>query len=300
MILPKRVEFPQGALAIKAQWILEGFRKLGVEVKKAAQDPEIRSTPFNVVMANGKRIECWNDGTCNTVSSAPPEWYKTDSWCFKTHLIYPAERVGLRRLRPMPQAMGYPDFRSCQDKLIAQRATGHRATDIIGLFANNDKGLRIQACRILKELKGKAWKIRVSMNKDRKGRQPIPRDLFSGRLSRAEHYQALAASNLSLCLPGGMHSPWTSYRHVESWSLGVPVLTIPIPENYEVLGREDKCWIEMKPDLSDMIEKIEYCLANPAIAEAIGWAGKEHFIKWHTPEAHARYIMSTLEEAGEL
>jgi hypothetical protein len=300
MILPKRVEFPQGALAIKAQWILMGFEKLGVEVKKADQDPEIRATPFNLIMASGKKIKCWHDGTCNYLRTALPEWYSDGSWCFKTHLIYPAGRVGMLHLRSMPQAMGFPDYRSCQEKLIAARAAGERESDVIGLFANNDKGLRIKACRMLKDLEGKRWRIRVSMNKQRTGRQPIPPDLFTDRLNRAEHYQALAAADLSLCLPGGINSPWSSYRHVESWSLGVPVLTIPIPQEYEFNGREDKCWIEMAPDLSDMVEKIEYYLANPEAAEAIGWAGLQHFNKWHTPEAHARYVMRTLEEAGEL
>jgi hypothetical protein len=192
----------------------------------------------------------------------------------------------------MPQTLGRDIFLEMIKPLREQRAKLGPCRDIFGIFTAG--GHRAEACRRIKD---GPWTSVVGIGKGRKGEPAPPRDVFRPLLSAPDYFETMAMTRLALSLPshGMSEGPWCSYRHVEAWSLGVPVLTIK-PKNYAVFkDPEPRPWIEIADDLSNLQDAIAAALADKERLEETGRAGAAYFDAHFTPERHAGHVLETIE-----
>ena len=61
-------------------------------------------------------------------------------------------------------------------------------------------------------------------------------------------------------------------------------------------GNPQNCWGEVKRDLSDLVEKIDYYLANDEARNEIAKNGKEYYENYLSPAAQARYVLNIARE----
>ncbi len=105
---------------------------------------------------------------------------------------------------------------------------------------------------------------------------PTPEDLLVPRLSTREHFQRLDATSICLCLWG--YCPLT-YRFFEGLSRRNLVVTQTLSGLHFARGGLEAGvhYVELKADLSDMQEKLEYYLTHSDEAQRIADAGHERF-----------------------
>jgi len=303
---PLRVVFPQGACDQKSRYLILGFERLGIPVQIKAQSPKIGVTPFIVRYEDGRSVLCGHDIGClqkNELSRGRGEthpWWegKRDIFFFKVHAS-PTLLDPERLIFPMPQSLGRNIFLDLILPLRKWRTARKPTLDIFGVLAAG--GLRAEACRIIKS---GPWAAMVGIYKSRKGGTPAPPDVFIPGLEPEDYLRAMATAELALSLPshGGEEGPWCSYRHVEAWALGVPVLTIH-PNAYHIFGEPGRgCWYGAAADLSDLKAVAERILADgyTPLDEA-GRNAAAYFDAYFAPECHAEHVLhviaSTLEKS---
>jgi len=105
---------------------------------------------------------------------------------------------------------------------------------------------------------------------------PIPRNFIVSKISQSEHHTLLRESKICLTLWG--HTPIT-YRLFEGLSCRSLVMAQSLSKiNFINCGLQpNKHYVELKPDLSDLIDKIEYYLSHITEAQEIADAGYDHF-----------------------
>jgi glycosyltransferase involved in cell wall biosynthesis len=293
MIKAKEVYFPCGTYGKKMRYLRLGFQSLGAKVIAPTKDEERAVVPFMVVLEGGSQVKCAIDVRIDNdkiLGQADGE-----TFYFKTHIN--ASLIDRkRRIFPMPQSLGRMEFLGEIGDLRARREAGKSpAVDVFGVFQGG--GMREKAVAIAKSGK---WDSIVGIYKPRSVRSPIDRPILCSHLSPAKYFETMAAARIALSFsshgsavnPG----PWCSFRHVEAWSLGVPLITTP-PNGYNVFGEHGRCWIETKADLSDLFDKIGWALEHQGEAEAIGNRGREYFDHYLLPERHAGYVLETIENA---
>jgi len=157
-------------------------------------------------------------------------------------------------------------------------------------------GLRAAACL---KIKAGPWKSLVGIGTERKrSAEKIPPGVFLARLASTAYFRTMSTAEIAVSLPshGAAEGPWCSYRNIEAWALGVPVLTIR-PKNYFTFKEpEPGCWIEMAEDLSDLPAVISQALSDKGKLEEMGQAAMRYFDENFTPEQHARYVLGTIEK----
>jgi hypothetical protein len=301
---PIRVVFPQGPCDQKTRYLILGFERLGIPTQIKAQGAKIGVTPFIVRYEDGRSVLCGHDIGCIQTSQLSQGKGEVDPWWrgregiffFKVHacpeLLNPENRIF-----DMPQAVGHNAFLSALPQLRAKRADGIRKLDVFGILAAG--GLREDACRKIKE---GPWRTMVGIYKPRKGGAPVPIDVSTPGLELDEYARTMATSKLALSLPshGAAGGPWCSYRHVEAWALGVPVLTIH-PSSYRVFGEPGRgCWFGAADDLSDLNGVVGFALADKFTPlEEAGRNAMEYFDRYFSPERHALHVLHTIESTLE-
>ncbi len=105
---------------------------------------------------------------------------------------------------------------------------------------------------------------------------PTPESVLVRRLSRQEHFQRLDRTSICLCLWG--YCPLT-YRFFEGLSRRNLVVTQTLSGlRFARAGLEAGVhYVEIKADLSDMLEKLDYFLTHTDEAQRIADAGHERF-----------------------
>ncbi len=299
-----KVVFPEGPCDQKSRYLIRGFQGLGIPVEIPSQGPKIGVTPFSVHFEDGTIAICGHDIGCrekHRLSRGTGEehpWFEAARgpvFFFKVHahplLLGPAGGIF-----PMPQALGRDIYLEMIKPLREKRAKEGPSLDVFGIFAAG--GQRAEACR---RIQAGPWESLVGIGRGRKGEPPPPRDVSRPLLSAPEYFEAMARTRLALSLPshGMSEGPWCSYRHVEAWALGVPVLTFA-PRNYAVFGDPaPRPWIEIADDLSDLQDAIAAALGDKERLEEIGQAGADYFDAHFTPERHAGHVLETIEANRE-
>ena len=298
---PVKVVFPQGPCDQKTRYLIEGFRRVGLTVLIHTPGPKIGVTPFSVHFDSGAVVSCGHDIGCldkahlsQGKGEINPWWKgKADIFFFKVHAT-PAVLNSAARVFPMPQALGRNEFLPMIEGLRKARKSQKPAYDVFGLFTGG--GSRAEACR---RIKAGIWTSLVGIGRGRKGEGAPANDVYHPLMEMGGYFKTMATTRLALSVPshGAGDGPWTSYRHVEAWALGVPVLTFK-PKNYNVFGAPGAplpCWVEVEDDFSNLADKVNEALGD---ADLLRWAGENaarYFDEHLSPEAHAAHVLRTIE-----
>ena len=281
----------------KFRYLLTGFSKLGISTFESDRlnqaYEESKPYPFNIVYGKGDERRAYLDVAASKFKHYP-ELMNLGAYYFKTHLAL-EDLSRYERMFPMPQATS--NLKIFLD-LVRLRKTwqrGRHKYDIVAVFVNSDGGIRQQAVEMIraqKNWKSKAWMIAHK----RLQRPPIPDELIGNKLSYREHLHVQSQSLLSLGLTGAMKNQGAScsFRHVEIWAMGACLITTP-PETVFV-GNPKDCWIEVKSDLSDFVDVVDWAITHKRECRKIANNGREYFDKYLTPEAHALHILRTIQE----
>lgn len=283
---PDCVEFPRGVYGKKIKCLERGFGLLGIRTDAAPLVEKTRAVPV-VLVYGSEKIKTFIDISVKA-NEIVEKYADGRAFYFKTHLN-PAIAVEGRRIFPMPQTLGQMEFLDMIPKLRALRAGHEPKIDVFGVFTAGN--LRSQACRIVLGLGLK--RALVGINKSRGKANLIPKDLRTPRIVSGAYFRMMAESRAALSIPS-CRGAWCSFRSVEAWSLGVPMLTVP-PDNYVVFGNPERCWIETRADLSDLGAMIGWTLDHKDKAREIGIRGMEYFDRFLRPERHAEHILRTVE-----
>jgi hypothetical protein len=294
----KKIIFPYGAYGAKARWLAEGFRILGYEVRVGVER-KVVAVPFRIVFTEKREVACCLDISVKKDAIVKEMW-NGRYYYFKTHLN-PLLMLKYPRLYPIPQAMAHVEYLAVLRKLRKERekreAEGQLAPDVFGVFAYAK--LRMDAVRIVKQMNVQSV---VGINK-KEAEGEVPEDLRIERMDSGEYMRTMAISKLALAFPsyGGEagRGPWASFRHVEAWALGVPVVTTK-PMDYLLPGEPNNAWIEVRKDLTDLKEKIEAALKDDALRKEIGKRGRRYFEQYFRPEHHAQYVLGVIEDEEHL
>lgn len=299
----RRVVFPRGAADQKARFLAYGFHAAGAEVAVEGEPAKIGVIEFHLEFADGRVAVCGHDIGClqkNELSRGKGEtrpWWEDrvgEIFFFKTHAS-PSALDPSRRIFPIPQALGREVFLPMIPAMRARVDRGAASLDVFGVFT--DGGVRVEACR---RVKAGPWTSLVGIMKQRKGHSPVPRDIVTAPLDPAMYFEAMAASRVALSFPShgeGGDGPWCSFRTVEAWSIGVPVLTFR-PSNYHVFAQpEEPFWLEVAADLSDFGPVLNAALEDPARLADFRARSREHFDHYFHPARVAEYVVRTVEEA---
>jgi hypothetical protein len=277
-----------------------GFERLGIPVETGGQGLKIGVSPFTVFDENGEGIRCGLDIGClqkYEISRGRGEhrpWWEGEEgiFFFKVH-AHPSALSEARRIFPMPQSLGRNAFVDAIPALRKQRAERHPTLDIFGVMTAG--GLRAAACA---QIKGGPWRSLVGIMKERKGSEiRSPASVRVPPIEATAYFRTMAQSRLALSLPshGGNDGPWCSYRHVEAWALGVPVLTLR-PKDYHVFNvHAAGGWFEIADDLSNLRSVLGQLLADADGVREAGERAATYYDENFSPERHAVYVLETIK-----
>lgn len=139
-----------------------------------------------------------------------------------------------------------------------------------------EKNCRIEALRMIKRaglpLRGGLYQL------DAIPMLP-PQDLLVPKISQSAHNRLLADTKICLALWGFNH---LTYRFFEGLALRCLVVATSLSSlSFLDCGlTPNRHYVEIKPDLSDLIEKLEYYLQHLSEAQAIADEGHRHYKKY--------------------
>jgi len=291
------VLFPSGIVGQKIRYLEYGLNRIGIKTTATTKIDETKAAvPVDVKYSSGRVVRVFVD---ISVKKSNIDRARADgrSVYFKTH--YNTDLLSEKqRIFPLPQAMGNIDF---VDQLPILRRKRERRVeffyDVFGLFSYNPQ--RAMAVDIVKRMGIASF---VGINKipnSNRGATIDPR-ILCPRISNARFIAEMSRSALAISFPsyrgfkGG--GPWCSFRHVEAWAVGTPVVTIK-PRAYAVIGNPTPFWFETKDDLSDLSDVIRSALADERIRKEFSARSVAYFDEYHHPESVARYFLRTIEKA---
>ncbi|MCK9603957.1 MAG: hypothetical protein M0R66_06345 [Candidatus Omnitrophica bacterium] len=300
----RRIIFPHGIGDPKGRFLALGFRNIGVKVIVEGEARKIGVIEFRLEFEDGREVTCGHDIGClqkNELSRGKGEerpWWEGrigEVFFFKTHAS-PSVLSTNRRIFPIPQAIGREVFLSMIPEERARVDRVPPTLDVFGVFTAG--GARAEACRRVME---GPWKSIVGIMRRRKhSMDPLPLSIMTAPLDPGLYFKTMAASRLALSFPShgeGGEGPWCSFRTVEAWSLGVPVVTFR-PSNYYVFARpEEPFWFEVAADLSDLGLVLNEALSDSARLADFRARSRAHFDRHFAPVRVAEYVARTVEEA---
>lgn len=164
--------------------------------------------------------------------------------------------------------------------------------DIIGLFRTTNLERRMKAVEIIKDMKN--INSLVGLQK-RAEKHEVPQNLIKQKIGYFQHLQEQCQTKLSLVLSGVGNKCAFSWRLTEALAMGCAIITHKhetIFPDHEWL--ENKCLITVKPDLSDLKDKISYYIKNDIKREEIAYMGRIYFDKYLSPKAMAKNILKNI------
>lgn len=299
----RRVVFPRGICDQKSRYLAYGFREAGVEVVVEGKPEKIGVTEFHLLFDDGREAVCGHDIGCLQKHELSRGKGETRPWWggrigevffFKTHAS-PFILDPSRRIFPIPQALGRESFLSMIPAMRERIDRTPKALDVFGVFTAG--GARVEACR---KVKAGPWMSHVGVMKQRKGHHDsLPPGVVTAPLDPAIYFEAMASARLALSFPShgeAGEGPWCSFRTVEAWALGVPVVTFR-PSNYYVFAcPEEPFWFEVSPDLSNLGPILNAALEDKKRLQDYRDRSRAHFDLHFTPERVVTYIAKIVEE----
>jgi hypothetical protein len=287
------VSFPSGIVGAKTRYLEFGLSRIGVKTQYPSRYENIAVVPIDVRYSATRVVRVYLDISVKkstidkTIADGRNIYFKTH---YNTDLFSEKQRIF-----HLPQSLGNVGF--VDQVPILRRKRERRGAfyqDVFGLFAYNDQ--RAAAVDIVKKM---GITSLVGINKVRPV-VVVDRRPLCARISNDRFIAEMSRSALALSFPsyrgfaGG--GPWCSFRHVEAWAVGTPVVTIK-PRAYAVIGNPEPFWFETKDDLSDLSDVIRAALADERTRKEFSARSIAYFDEYHHPESVARYFLRTIERA---
>jgi len=273
------------------QYLYLGFLKLGLRVERTEslcdKVPGISGIlAFDIIWKTGRHQRIWYD-----ISDFSKHCYenavKGNDLYFKIQLH--KKDLHYDRIHPIGQIATRADFHEMLPEFKAIREKKEFAYDVIGIFRASNYRLRTNAVEIVKS---QPWKSLVGMASFR-NRPPIPKKIERNKLGYQEHLRLQCISKICLDFPG-VGGEW-SCRFTEI--LGMGCFCLRTEHTHACPGEPQNCWGEVKRDLSDLREKIDYYLANDNARNEIARNGMQYYEDFLSPVAQAEYLLDIAEES---
>jgi hypothetical protein len=217
-----------------------------------------------------------------------PEIREEGDFYFKIHFL--KEYYDNPRMFPIGQTVGKMDYvynlKSLRDKVDEKVYN----KDLIAIYRTTNYDIRLKAVELLKN-SGLNVKTGLKDFNAGKVRPYAPDEHKIVNLDPyLQHMSDLTRCKYVLALPAVDNS--RAWKHVESMGMGIPLLALDLksilPSNY------DNCYIKIKDDLSDLIEKIHYYNIHEKERLEIGENGKKYFDKYLSPTGMANNIIERI------
>lgn len=300
MKVPEKVLWPGGARQM-GRWdgyLNRGFSELGIPVENSARlRDETDSTLFGALDVRSVGIfELQYEGRVQRV------WY--DVGCFQSHHGYEKimrdgdiyfkirmnkeHREKYSRMFPIGNRVTRPaEYFDLLPQLRKESRSGQYEYDIIAILRLTEYKTRLKAVQLVRSA---GWKTKAWLT-PHPNRPPVPQGLLKPVKYEYPKYLLMQArTKLGLALPGVGD---LTFRQIELMAMGRPcVITIP---QLTPVAQGNNCWIEIREDLSDFVEKIEYYLRHDEEREEIGRAGQDFYEKYYSPHGQAIYVLNIVE-----
>lgn len=271
-------------------YLCSGFLGVDLRVERMGSPwnnhPKIKGIlPFDIIWESGRCQRIWYD-----ISDFSRHYYenaiKGNDLYFKIQLH--KKDLHYDRMHPIGQIASRTNFHEMLPKLKAIREKQEFTYDVIGIFRATNYDIRTKAVEIVKS---QPWRSLVGMAYFR-NRPPISEALAHGKLNYEEHLKHQCSSKICLDFPG-VGGEW-SWRFTEILGMGCFCLrTEPL---HICPGESQNCWGEVKRDLSDLTEKIDYYLANEKARNEIAKNGTKYYEDYLSPMAQAKYLLDIARE----
>ena len=302
MRLPDKVIWPTTPSIQMARWVSYipmGFKSLGIRIEESQalsekadieiyQKLDIRSVGLFYIVYGEKRRRVWYDTGCFVGHHGYEELVEGDDLYFKIRMTK-EHRVKYPRMFPIGNRVTRPqDYFNLHSQLKKASRNGKYEYDIIGIQRLTNYEMRVKSVQLIlaQPWKSLAWLTPHSH------RPPAPEGLMRRYKFTYDKYLLMQAhTKIGLALPGVGD---LTFRQMELMAMGRPCL-ISEPSLAPV-APADGAWIEVKPDLSDFIETVNYYLEHDIEREAIGVRGRIFWENYYSPQGQAKYILKIAEE----
>jgi len=296
--LPGLIIWPGAKERSKTEWLLRGFKDLGIPIIKSNRHInrlKPRSNrlgpyvyPIGFQFGEKKMIAMLD---INTIPNMVfPDLVNKTKFYFKTH----ATREILQR----PNVFLFPNSASKMkyldnlDELRRLKDLKDYLFDFLFVGWNDDDGLRLWTVKQARAQKP-GWRVHAGCLPF-KHHTTVENKWQLPRFEYVSHLIAQASSKINLALPGGRALPFMSFRHVELMGIGAAVLTRrPTSEPFRK-DQFDRCVIYY--DRENFIDVVNYYLQNEEERERIAMNARRYYEKFLTPERHAFCMINAIRK----
>lgn len=302
MRLPDRVIWPVTPTIQMARWISYipmGLKMLGVPIQESQalreeadvrlyQELKIRSVGLFYLIYGEKRRRVWYDTGCFVNHHGYERLVEGDDLYFKIRMTK-EHRAKYPRMFPIGNRVTRPqEYFNLLSQLRTASRNGKYKYDIIGIQRLTNYKMRLKSVQLIL---AQPW-ASVAWLTPHSNRPAVPDGLLKYHKFAYNKYLFLQAhTKIGLALPGVGD---LTFRQMELMAMGRPCL-ISEPSLTPV-APADGAWIEVKPDMSDFVEKVNYYLEHDVERETIGVRGQIFWENHYSPKGQARYILKTAEE----
>jgi len=281
---------------VKTEWLLRGFKELGIPILKTntlVNRFKPRSNPLGLYVYpigfqfGEKTVIAMLD--INTIPNMVfPDMLNKTKFYFKTH----ATEEILRR----PNVYLFPNSASSMEYLdrlddFRQIKDTTYVLDFFFIGWNDDDGLRLWTVKQARSQKN--WHV-VAGCLPFKHHTTVNKKWQLPRMSYLSYLSTHAASKINLALPGGRALPFMSFRHVELMGIGCAVLTrrpTSVPFRKELFDHSVIYY-----DKSNFVDIVDYYLKNEEERERFGMNARRYYNKFLAPDRHAFHMINQIRK----
>lgn len=283
----------------KAIYLFMGFEELGIQLSYSEELKKeffIRKEGtkglllFEIIFEDNSHVKFWFDVSAS--KKAYPSVVKDNKELYfkiqyhESHEKYPF-------IRPIAESVAVPwTYFDNLNFLRQEKLKKDYNYDIVGLFIELSRSRRRD--HVEKILEQKGWRSFVSVFNRFKKRPTLSNTKGIKKLSYLEHLKLQAHSKISLSVPDS-YKGYRCFRETEVLGFG-GCLFLPEDKRYPDFSYDLPCWVYIKADLSDFVEKVNYYLQHNEEREEIAKRGLEYFEKYLSPKMAAKMIIDQCEK----
>lgn len=279
-------------MSVKVNHLLRGFQALGIKTvlsKKLGEEDKLRKkmvdglTLLELVFEDNSSVKFWMDLAAK--GKIKPFVLKEGELYFK--IQYLSTHNDCSYIQPIAESVSAPVAYFNNLRMLRQeKLKKDYKYDVMGLFRKVSMWSRVACVR--KVLEQKNWNSYVTVY-DSKG-------LFMSnagirKLPYVEHLKVQAHSKICLSIAD---KACRCYRDTEVLGFGGCLLVFESGE-YQDFPHDKPCWISIKKDWSDFVEKVNYYLEHDEEREQIAQNGLEYYEKYLSPVAAAKMVIDQCE-----
>jgi len=294
--LPDLIIWHKTKERVKTEWLLRGFKELGIPILKTntlVNRFKPRLNPLGLYVYpigfqfGEKTVLAMLD--INTIPNMVfPDMLNQTKFYFKTH----ATEEILRRpnVYLFPNSASNMEYLNFLGSLRKLKDRCEYKLDFFFIGWHDDDGLRLWT---VKQARAQKW-IKLCGVMPFKHHTKVETKWQMHRRPYFDYLEQHAKTKINLALPGGRALPFMSFRHVELMGIGCAVLTrrptsVPFRK-----GVFDDCVIYYNK--TNFIDIVDYYLKNEKERERIAMNGRKYFDDHLTPKRHALYMIHRISQ----